>query len=88
MMSLKHTGGGFLLALLISVCEGQSVGHGISKHTWAASHPRQCYNWFYDFLPVREDFGSCTDGNCECATQVPNIVALVADSIPLCCRVE
>merc|ERR1711910_125302 len=59
----------FLLTFLAPVAFTQSVGHGISKHTWAASNPRQCYDWFYDFIPVREDFGSCPDGNCECATQ-------------------
>jgi len=68
-MSLKSLVVVFLLACLLSPTESQSVGHGISKHTWAASDPRSCYNWFYDFIPVREDFGSCTNGACECATQ-------------------
>merc|ERR1712055_48452 len=68
-MLIKALGIVFLLTFLAPVAFTQSVGHGISKHTWAASNPRQCYDWFYDFIPVREDFGSCPDGNCECATQ-------------------
>eukprot|EP00091_Calanus_sinicus_P017936 TRINITY_DN3935_c0_g1_i1.p1 TRINITY_DN3935_c0_g1~~TRINITY_DN3935_c0_g1_i1.p1 ORF type:complete len:169 (-),score=30.86 TRINITY_DN3935_c0_g1_i1:16-459(-) len=68
-MSLKLVVAILSLASLFSPSASQSVGHGISKHTWAASDPRACYDWFYDFIPVREDFGSCTDGICECATQ-------------------
>jgi len=47
----------------------QAVGSGISKHTWAASDPRACYHWMKKFLPVREEYGSCEEGQCECATQ-------------------
>ena len=31
----------------------QAVGSGISKHTWAASDPRACYDSLKKFLPVR-----------------------------------
>jgi len=47
----------------------QSVGHGVSKHTWAASDPRACFDWFFEYLPVRQEAGSCENGLCDCATQ-------------------
>jgi len=58
-----------LVLLLPNHSKEQAVGSGISKHTWAASDPRACYNWMKKFLPVREEYGSCDDGQCECATQ-------------------
>ena len=54
----------------LSLTQGQALGNGVSKHTWAASDPRVCYDWFFKFIPVTEEAASCDDGICECATQV------------------
>ena len=60
----------FLLLCLLHPITGQSLGNGISKHTWAVGDPRTCYDWFFEFLPVTEEAASCDDGICDCATQV------------------
>jgi len=59
----------FLLLCLLHLITGQSLGNGISKHTWAVGDPRTCYDWFFEFLPVTEEAASCDDGICDCATQ-------------------
>ena len=46
------------------------LGHGISKHTWAATHPVQCYNWIMAYLPAAAESSNCREGHyCDCATQ-------------------
>ena len=60
----------FFNLILIYPTSGQALGNGVSKHTWAASDPRACYDWFFKFIPVTEEAASCDDGICECATQV------------------
>jgi len=60
---------GRLLFLLLTRVSSQAIGNGVSKHTWAASNPRDCYDWFTTFIPVTEEAASCDDGICDCATQ-------------------
>ena len=45
------------------------IGHGISKRTWAASDPVQCFNWFSKYLPVEEERDTCPNHQCTCAVQ-------------------
>ena len=45
------------------------TGHGISKRTWAASDPVQCFNWFSKYLPVEEERDTCPNHQCTCAVQ-------------------
>jgi len=58
-------------AFLTALGNGQGMGNGISKHTWAASDPISCSNWFTTYLPTEEEFHpGCEDNNhCPCATQ-------------------
>ena len=45
------------------------LGNGISKRTWAASNPVQCFNWLTTYLPVAEEFDACPNHQCTCAVQ-------------------
>jgi len=57
------------LFFLVIQIHGQGRGNGISKRTWAASDPVQCFNWLTTYLPVAEEFDACPNHQCTCAVQ-------------------